>query len=212
MALEGHCESVRAAAFSTDGRWVASGDDDGNVRIWDAMDGHLIAQLPHAIKIGAICFSPDGDWLATAGGITFSLGETHIWRLNGHAIEPTRILRHRNKVSDLSFSPSGRYLAITDDFITGDVCIWDSEKPEDPLTIRSLSMHLTSLDFTTDDSRLVTGSGDGAIKFWELSTQRLLGTLQTGEQICKVRLLDNDHLLTGSVDGWARIWSATSVP
>ena len=67
MLLEGHEDVVRAMTFSPDGRRLASGGDDGTVRIWDTRLGAellLIEGNRHAIV--DLAFSPDGSRLASA--------------------------------------------------------------------------------------------------------------------------------------------------
>jgi len=39
MTLSGHSGAVRSVAYSADGRLLASGSDDGTVRIWDMQTG-----------------------------------------------------------------------------------------------------------------------------------------------------------------------------
>jgi WD40 repeat protein len=59
---------MTALAFSPDGRQIASGHDDGSVRLWDAADLKLLKTIDaHPSAISALAFRNDGLELATAG-------------------------------------------------------------------------------------------------------------------------------------------------
>ncbi|KAL6092958.1 hypothetical protein STEG23_002904, partial [Scotinomys teguina] len=76
--LKGHAGCVRCSAFSLDGILLATGDDNGEVRIWSVSNGqllHLCAPLSveegtatHGGWVTDLCFSPDSKMLVSAGG------------------------------------------------------------------------------------------------------------------------------------------------
>ena len=58
--LFGHTGRVTAAAFSADGRLVATASVDRTVRIWDPRTGAQLRVIEHAHPVTAVAFTPDG--------------------------------------------------------------------------------------------------------------------------------------------------------
>ena len=59
---------VLKLAYSPDGRFLAAGTVQGEVAFWDTTTGNLVALSPaHSGAIWAICFTPDGRSLVSAG-------------------------------------------------------------------------------------------------------------------------------------------------
>jgi WD40 repeat protein len=73
LVLTGHTLELRCLAYSPDGKRLASGGSDDDVKMWDLETGQEVISLPlQAVNIESLLFSPDGHRLAASGpnGIT----------------------------------------------------------------------------------------------------------------------------------------------
>jgi uncharacterized protein len=77
-AILKHSGTVRSVAFSGNSRLLATGDDLGNIAVWDTTLGTRSAFIPAdnaAASIRALAFSPDDSLLAAAIGLEIRLWE-----------------------------------------------------------------------------------------------------------------------------------------
>ena len=63
-----HTDQVLAAAWSPDGKRIASGSFDNTVQVWDAVTGHaLLTYKGHTNGLSTVAWSPDSKRIASGG-------------------------------------------------------------------------------------------------------------------------------------------------
>jgi WD40 repeat protein len=68
LTLKGHEGSARCVAFSRGGELLASGGEDGTVRLWRSADGEAVACLEgHTGPVRAVAVSPDRRFVYSGG-------------------------------------------------------------------------------------------------------------------------------------------------
>ncbi len=165
--------SYRGLAYSPDGRTLALGSEDGEVRLWEMPAGRERAVLRgHTGSVWGLAFSPDGKRLATGG----QDGRLFLW--DPVAGTESRVLRgaHPAPIRSLAFSPDGRSLGLAEPSSeASDFLIFDVETGV--VRTRLFGHHLgtTDLAYSPDGCTLATAGVDRSIKLWDLAR----GTVST---------------------------------
>ena len=105
QALEGHSLTVWSIVFAPDGKYFATSDSAGDVKIWDTESLELKRTLKHRSWLRPLAMSPDGGTLAVGRGDgSIRLWDTSTW-------QQTAVCNgHDNFTFWLSYSPDGETL------------------------------------------------------------------------------------------------------
>ena len=164
--------NLRGVAIDRTGKWIAAGDSDGQVIVWDADAGHVIDRPPAgSSRVSSLAFSPDGTVLAAVSGDgILRMWATETW-------SEIRQIANRQRESSISrslaFSPDGQVVAsIADDnaIQLRDVDSGDLVAPP----FQGRNGMITALAFSPDGERLAANEGE-RIVVWDTATGDRIG-------------------------------------
>jgi WD40 repeat protein/transcriptional regulator with XRE-family HTH domain len=203
--------SVRALAYSLDGRIVAAGGDDHSVQLWNVASGQPIGAplTGHTGTVTSLAFSPNGTLLASG-----SADQTiRLWHRSG-ASGPWSMLGapltgQQDEVRVVAFSPNGKLLVSSS--WDGSIWLWDlsgSQPRGTPLT--TLAGDIGALALSPDGKILAAGGQDvSTIQLWDVAHRRPLGSPLLGQKGFVEQLAFNP---TGKIlasigdNGTLRLW------
>jgi WD40 repeat protein/transcriptional regulator with XRE-family HTH domain len=204
LAWQAHSDTVRAIAFSLDGRTLATGSLDSTIKLWDIESGTLLWTSSFTENIECVAFAPDGRTVASGGDdSTVQLWDahtgTHLQTLSGQS----------GPVYALAWSPDGHLLASGD--VNGDIRLWELQGAQSEPFVRRLSGHtnwVLGLAFAPDGSTLASASWDRTVKLWDVESRRVLQTLSGHtERVRAVAWSPDGHLLAScGLDHTIWVW------
>jgi WD40 repeat protein/DNA-binding SARP family transcriptional activator len=177
--IPGHGRAIWAAAFSPDGRTLATGDGQGNVIVWDVSEGRAIETLEgHDDAITFLAFGPDGRTLYT----TSADSTARIWDVAGYR----RLARpfRTNTVNDpgasspraFALSPDGRTLAAARR--DGRVDLIDAETRRRTGGFEAFAGRAAlAIEYSPDGSRLAVAGQGGGVGLWDAGSGKRVGPL-----------------------------------
>lgn len=173
-----HSWGVRALSFSPDGRKLASGGIDNQVKLFDATAGSLLAtETNFPGPVFALAFSPNGERIATASWLPYRESGS-IYVLNAETLERDRVFpADVGPVMCLAFSPDGIKLASGGDDRL--IRLWDFSSGDELGMLRGHTNTIISLAFTPDGKSLASAGWDNQVKVWNLEESPIRQRIQT---------------------------------
>jgi RNA polymerase sigma factor (sigma-70 family) len=206
--LQGHQKIVHRAAFSPDGKQVATRSNGGTVRLWDPATG----KEQHRMDCGsageayALAYSPDGKSIASS-----NMDGTILFWDPATGKEQRRLSGHEKAVLDFAFSPDGKRLtSLSED---GTIRLWNvaAGRPLRILLAKEIGFEWP-LAFSPDAALLAWGHHDGTIRLWDVEGGVEKRRWQADDTIarCIAFSPDGKTLATGSTWGIIRQWDVTT--
>ncbi|MEU6879608.1 hypothetical protein [Streptomyces sp. NPDC046712] len=206
-----------AVSFGADGMLALGICGDNSLRIWDLTSGHCVRTLTgHGTWCNEVWLSPDAR-RAVWGGAD---GEVRVWDVDAGTslsiphegawidsvclgADGRHVLcagDHRGRTLWLLDAATGAFVRSFDDV--------DDISPNGTSADEDRSGQVLMARLTSDGRFAVSAEQDGAVRFWETATGRLLRTLDAhADEVQGIALTPGDRcLLSGSTDGTLRLW------
>lgn len=221
LDLRGHKGSVSSVAFIPGGEGaqygkadkpqtraaaqrsglLATGGEDGTVRIWSLVSGESLKTIPaHKKPITTLAVTADGQWLITGS----EDATAKLWQLPGGKLKRT-FNGNQGLIHAVAVDPKGERLATGG--AEGTLQLWTLQNDAPPQSWQSGDGAILALAWRKDGNQLASGHAQGGVRLWSLNGDSLSLADHDGAVHGVAFSPDGDQLASGGQDGLLRLWS-----
>ncbi len=212
---DGSTGPTKDAAFSPDGRWIATADGDGIARISDATTGEQRFTISgHSAAVNSVDWSSDSAKLATASddgtALVSEVADGGTRQLVSVSARDTR-----NGLADVAFSPDGNEI-MTGDFGLASVKVWNAAPTGngEGASIEALALVRGSGTFMPTGDAIVVNSPGPDLSIRDADTGSALIHFDmrpvTDGAITRLALDPRGELLAGAESLPVHLWDTSS--
>ena len=153
-----YANGIHALAWSPDGRWLVSGNQDPSVHLWIPGEDSELHMSGYEGKVKHLSFDHTGRWLATSGG-----HDACVWDCSGagRVGRAPAMLPHDSMVCAVAFQRRHGLLATASD--DGTFVLWSPERQQPLRATVRMPATPTRLSWSPDDRFLAIGSAKGVV-------------------------------------------------
>ncbi len=173
IETRGHRGDVHTVRYSPDGKLMATGCEDGTIRVWDPETGELDKAL-----VGHDGAVHDLSWAADSQQIASGAADdtVRVWDVpSGRETQETEVDNPSGHALFVSFSPDGKTLAYGGADET--IHLWDIEA-DDTRMLQGPKEGVQSVTWAGDGNTLVAANGNKTLTVWDVPSGESKATLE----------------------------------
>ncbi|KAJ1916205.1 U3 snoRNP protein [Mycoemilia scoparia] len=204
LKQQGHYHDVSCVAYSGDGQYIATGGDDGKVKIWNSSSGY--------------CFVTFSDHTSSVTDLTFTKGNQVVVSASmDGTVRAYDLMRYRNfrtfmspnpvQFSSVAVDPSGEVVCAGSQD-TFEIFLWSMQTGK---YLDMLSGHegpISRLVFRPDGLSIASSSWDHTVRLWDVFDRtRVVERLEhTAEVLAVSYRPDGKEVASSTLDGQILFW------
>jgi WD40 repeat protein len=198
-----HPSGVKSICFFNDDTLIATGSNDGNIRIFEANNGHeLICLFNSYSPINDLVVTPDGRYIAV-GSVD---GMIKIWNSKLGECK-YQIHAHNNYIQNLIYTSEGKLLSSSRD---NTVKLWSEDLSRREFSL-TFSEELISIGYDEHENQIGVVTANGLLIFYDVFSQKQVSVRQLNVKPSRAVFSHFSHYLAiGTYDGRVSLYNYTN--
>ncbi|KAJ3365689.1 hypothetical protein HDU91_002105 [Kappamyces sp. JEL0680] len=208
LKQQGHQGNMTCLDYSHDGQYIATGGDDGKVKLWNTQSG--------------FCFVTFGEHSGAVKSLVFSRKKQVVFSasLDG-TVRAFDLIRYRNFRTFTSPTPeqfgtvavdSSGEIVVAASIENYDIYVWSVQTGQLLDILNGHEAPVSCLAFSPATGQLASGSWDKSVRIWDLFSRDSSGESieHTGEVLALGFSPNGEMLATSTIDGNLNFWNLDS--
>jgi WD40 repeat protein len=203
LTFASHQQSVRVVAWSPDGRYLASGGDDGQLLVWGT-DGVVHQHVAYPAAVTALAWSPESERLATgaANQVTF------LTALTGTVLASFPH-NHLATVTSLAWTAHNQQQVVSG-ALDQRAIVWQTTSYQPQTIFMRHTAPIESVSWATDGTTIASSSQGGVVRVWNAESGQEVHPLYQDAPLpmrAAAFAPTGTQLAVGGDDGIIRLWN-----
>ena len=203
LTFASHQQTVRVVAWSPDGRYLATGGDDGQLLVWGT-DGMIRQRVSYPAAVSALAWSPESERLVTGAGnqVTF------LTALTGTALSSFPH-DHLATVTSLAWTAHDQQQVVSGAQDQRAI-VWQTALYQPQIIFTRHTAPIEAVSWAADGQTVASSSRGGVVRVWNAESGREVHPLYQDAPLpmrAAAFAPTGTQLAVGGDDGIIRLWN-----